>query len=1032
MDTPADAIPQQPNTYPSPLGDSDFSAEELLDTLPWGVLVLDEQRIVRRVNQQAARWCSASPAELLGRPLAEVDLSPALRVALLQSLLEPAKAVPREVWLPEQNQWVAFSATRQSGGWVLYGQVSTAQQQHAQQYQALAENTPEEMVQYYARLVAELRNGETDMVLDIARDIIGLRQLEATALRLHDELAQRATDKYHALFDAMDQGLCVLEILFDDTGQQVVDFRYLEVNPVFAQQSGMPADAQGKTVREMIPDLEPFWFDTYGRVVRTGEAARLEHYVPQVARWFDSHSFRVGAPEAHQIAVIFSDITPRKNAEAAMRRAAAADNFRLELADALGPLTDPVAIQDAVTHIARRHFGTDRCCYCEIEAGQAVVRCDAAAAGLPSAVGTYPLTDLALLQTAIDSGRPVSVTDVRKASVVSESLRQRCVALQVIAYLAIPVFKKGQLVGGLCLVQSVPREWLAADVVLAVEVAERTWMAVSQSQAKEALRLSEQRQDFLLQFSDALRPLTDAAEIQATVARVLGQHLGADRAYYAHVCEAEQELIVTRDWHRPDAPSRVSHYPLSAWAMPWLMDGHTWVCHDAATDPHLLEGQRGYYRGADSRAAVVVPLHKQKQLTALLVVAQRTPRTWTPQEVSLVEEVAERACAAVERAKAEEALRVQEERYRTDLEGQVQERTAELKQSRDLLQATMNSTVDMIQVFEAVRDEAGEIVDFRWLLNNYTSEHRYGEVQGQSLLERNPGVVQEGIFANFKQVIETGEPTQTERHYIHEQFDGWYFQSVVKLGDGVATSTKDITAWKRAQAELLRLRLSQQQALFEAVQAAQEAERRRIAEGLHNGIGQLLYATKLRLDQLRPFPEAAPTAWRLAHRDANQLLSEAIDQTRALSHELVPLVLEEFGLVAALQDICDKLSSPRLRLHCQVQFDAEAAPLSATLQLALYRMAQELAQNIVKHALGATEASLEFETTPGWALLRVEDNGPGFATLPLAEVGLGLRSIQDQVALLGGQLEIGSVSAGGAYVRIRIPCSAAGGVASRA
>ena len=143
-------------------------------------------------------------------------------------------------------------------------------------------------------------------------------------------------------------------------------------------------------------------------------------------------------------------------------------------------------------------------------------------------------------------------------------------------------------------------------------------------------------------------------------------------------------------------------------------------------------------------------------------------------------------------------------------------------------------------------------------------------------------------------------------------------------------------------------------------------------------------------------------------------------------------MLEEFGLVAALQDICDKLSSPRLRLHCQVQFDAEAAPLSATLQLALYRMAQELAQNIVKHALGATEASLEFETTPGWALLRVEDNGPGFATLPLAEVGLGLRSIQDQVALLGGQLEIGAVSAGGAYVRIRIPCSAAGGVAARA
>jgi signal transduction histidine kinase len=455
--------------------------------------------------------------------------------------------------------------------------------------------------------------------------------------------------------------------------------------------------------------------------------------------------------------------------------------------------------------------------------------------------------------------------------------------------------------------------------------------------------------------------------------------------------------------------------------MPCLVDGHTWVCRDADTGTGPAAAPQDGGHAAASRAAIVVPLLRQQRLAALLVVAQRTPRSWTAQEVSLVEEVAERAWTAVERAKAEEALRVQAARYRADLERQVQERTAELQQSRDLLQATMDSALDMIQVFEAVRDEAGQIVDFRWLLNNHTSESNYGEVRGQSLLERNPGVVPEGIFADFKQVVETGEPKQTERHYVHEQFNGWYFQSIVKLGDGVATSSKDITDWKKAQAELLRLRLSRQQGLFEAVQAAQEAERRRIAEGLHNGIGQLLYATKLRLDQLRPFPAAASPEWRLAHREANQLLSEAIHQTRALSHELVPLVLEEFGLVAALQDISSQLSSPRLRLHCQAQLDAEDAPLSAALQLALYRMAQELAQNVVKHALGATEASLELETMPGWVLLRVEDNGPGFATLPPAEAGLGLRSIRDQVALLGGQLETGLVPAGGAYVRIRIP-----------
>lgn len=140
-----------------------------------------------------------------------------------------------------------------------------------------------------------------------------------------------------------------------------------------------------------------------------------------------------------------------------------------------------------------------------------------------------------------------------------------------------------------------------------------------------------------------------------------------------------------------------------------------------------------------------------------------------------------------------------------DLQAQVRERTAESKANRDLLQATMDASTDMIQVFEAIRDAAGEIVDFRWVLNNHTSETRYGEVQGQSLLERNPGVIEEGIFDVFKRVTETGAPEQAERHYAHEQFDGWFYQSVVKLGDGVATTTKDISAWKASQDEVLRL-----------------------------------------------------------------------------------------------------------------------------------------------------------------------------------------------------------------------------------
>lgn len=123
---------------------------------------------------------------------------------------------------------------------------------------------------------------------------------------------------------------------------------------------------------------------------------------------------------------------------------------------------------------------------------------------------------------------------------------------------------------------------------------------------------------------------------------------------------------------------------------------------------------------------------------------------------------------------------------------------AEARSKHELLQATMNNSPDMIQVFKAVRDGQGNIVDFIWILNNEASERHYGDVIGKSLLQNNPGVVVEGIFDTFKQVVNTGVTDQSERHYEHKQFSGWYLQTTVKLGDGVATTTRDITASKLA------------------------------------------------------------------------------------------------------------------------------------------------------------------------------------------------------------------------------------------
>lgn len=121
-------------------------------------------------------------------------------------------------------------------------------------------------------------------------------------------------DKYRSLFDSIDQGFCLIELLFDRDGRPV-DYRFLETNARFADQTGL-AGVIGKCVSELIPGHEQHWFDIYGRVAMTGEPVRFENAAARLDRWYEVSAFRVGDPLARQVAVLFADITARKHAQA--------------------------------------------------------------------------------------------------------------------------------------------------------------------------------------------------------------------------------------------------------------------------------------------------------------------------------------------------------------------------------------------------------------------------------------------------------------------------------------------------------------------------------------------------------------------------------------------------------------------------------------------------------------------------------------------------------------------------------------------
>ncbi len=99
-----------------------------------------------------------------------------------------------------------------------------------------------------------------------------------------------------------------------DARLRPIDYRFLEVSPSFEQHTGL-INALGKTIRELEPSIEAHWFETYGKVASTGEPVRYENRAESMNRWFDVYAFRFGSPEENQVAVLFSDITKRKQAE---------------------------------------------------------------------------------------------------------------------------------------------------------------------------------------------------------------------------------------------------------------------------------------------------------------------------------------------------------------------------------------------------------------------------------------------------------------------------------------------------------------------------------------------------------------------------------------------------------------------------------------------------------------------------------------------------------------------------------------------
>ncbi|MGR3480247.1 chemotaxis protein CheB [Salipiger marinus] len=144
-------------------------------------------------------------------------------------------------------------------------------------------------------------------------DGVVLTFVDITARRRMESELRESQKNYQILFDSIDEGFAIIDMIFE--ADTPVDYRIVGVNAAFARQTRL-RDVVGKTARELVPDLEPHWFDYYGRVARSGQAERFEAPSDVLDRYFDVYAFPVGAKGGPRLGVLFRDVSARKDAEA--------------------------------------------------------------------------------------------------------------------------------------------------------------------------------------------------------------------------------------------------------------------------------------------------------------------------------------------------------------------------------------------------------------------------------------------------------------------------------------------------------------------------------------------------------------------------------------------------------------------------------------------------------------------------------------------------------------------------------------------
>ncbi len=208
-----------------------------------------------------------------------------------------------------------------------------------------------------------------------------------------------------------------------------------------------------------------------------------------------------------------------------------------------------------------------------------------------------------------------------------------------------------------------------------------------------------------------------------------------------------------------------------------------------------------------------------------------------------------------------------------------------------------------------------------------------------------------------------------------------------------------VVFYYQAQRKMLLQKMDAQRQLLQATLLAQEEERRRIAKDLHDEVGSKLNVIYLYTEQLKKL-SSKPDKFKTTMDDVTDIIHNAIDTTRRISHDLLPPVLEEFGFVEALKELCaayNRLHILDIQLHVNPD---EGIVADKMVEVNLFRIIQELINNSLRHGK-AQQVQLQVLATAEGLQIFYKDDGKGFDA-NVAQKGLGMKSIESRLQIIQG------------------------------